>query len=113
MSKELLNCWEIKSCGRGPGGEKIGEHGVCPAASESIHDGLNRGVRGGRICWAVAGTFCGGKVQGLFAEKIDSCVSCEVFQLVTAEEGEKFQMFPGDDPSSTTVDTQTCAFERD
>lgn len=113
MTDRLLNCWEIKKCGREPGGKTIAEHGVCPAAVESPHDGINRGVRGGRICWAVAGTFCGGKVQGLFAEKIESCVTCEVFQLVTAQEGKHFQMFPGDDPSSTTVDTQACEFEKE
>lgn len=113
MTDKLLNCWEIKKCGREPGGEKIAEHGVCPAAAESIHDGINRGVHGGRICWAVAGTYCDGRVQGLFAEKIDSCVSCEVFQRVAAEEADQFQMFPGDDPTSTTVDTQACEFEHD
>jgi hypothetical protein len=113
LTDQLLNCWEIKGCGREPGGESVAEHGVCPAAAESIHDGINRGRCGGRICWAVAGTFCGGRVQGLFAEKIESCVSCEVFQLVTAQEEEHFQMFPGDDPPSTAPDTRACEFEED
>jgi len=31
-------------------------------------------------CWLVAGTLCGGKVQGKFAEKIGSCTECEVFK---------------------------------
>jgi hypothetical protein len=28
----------------------------------------------GRICWAIAGTFCGDKVQGDFAQKSVSCM---------------------------------------
>jgi len=31
-------------------------------------------------CWLVAGTLCGGKVQGKFAEKIGSCTECKVFK---------------------------------
>jgi hypothetical protein len=31
-------------------------------------------------CWLVAGTFCGGEVQGKFAEKIESCTECKVFK---------------------------------
>ena len=29
------NCWEVKQCGRQPGGPKAGEFGVCPAATAS------------------------------------------------------------------------------
>jgi hypothetical protein len=61
--------------------------GVCPAANDKSTDGLNNGKNGGRICWAVAGTFCGGKVQGDFAQKSVSCMSCEVFKQVKNEEG--------------------------
>ena len=32
----------------------------------------------GRICWAVAGTFCEGKVQGTFAQKYADCRKCDV-----------------------------------
>lgn len=85
MSKS--NCWEIKKCGREPGGEKTGDLGVCPAASDSSVDGVNNGKNGGRICWAIAGTFCGGKVQGDFAQKSVSCMSCEVFKMIKSEEG--------------------------
>jgi hypothetical protein len=110
LTEKLLNCWEIKGCGRGPGGDKSAEQGECPAAVDRAFNGINRGDAGGRICWAVAGTFCDGCAQGLFAEKIESCVTCEVFKLVTAQEGERFQMFPGDDPNNTTVDTDCSRF---
>ena len=56
---ERKNCWEVMKCGRQPGGEKVGEFGVCPAAEPSEFDGTNRGTYGGRFCWAIAGTFCG------------------------------------------------------
>jgi hypothetical protein len=82
-----LNCWEIKKCGREPGGSKAKERGVCPATSNSSCNGLNGGKNGGRICWAIAGTFCGDKVQGDFAQKSVSCMSCEIFRQVKADEG--------------------------
>ena len=90
MSKQ--NCWELKKCGRETGGEKTAEFGVCPAVSDSSSDGLNSGKNAGRICWAVAGTFCGGKVQGNYAKKSVSCMSCEVFKQVKAEEGDTFNL---------------------
>ena len=82
-----INCWDIKKCGREPGGTKNSELGVCPATTESSCDGINGGTKAGRICWAIAGTFCGGKVQGDFAQKSVSCMSCEVFKQIKTEEG--------------------------
>ncbi len=45
------NCWEVKKCGRQPGGEKVDELGVCPAAVPNEYDGTNKGNHGGRFCW--------------------------------------------------------------
>ena len=87
-----LNCWELKQCGREQGGPKAGELGVCPAALDSPANGINSGSKGGRICWAVAGTLCGGKKQGTFAEKRLSCISCEVYERIETEEGVGFQL---------------------
>jgi len=86
-----LNCWESKKCGRQPGGARSVELGLCPAASETKADGLNGGRNGGRICWALAGTLCGGKVQGAYAEKLASCMECEFYQMVRNEEGARWQ----------------------
>lgn len=83
-----LNCWEIKKCGREKGGNKAAELGPCPAATDAFCDGINNGRNGGRICWAIAGTFCGGKIQGDFAQKSISCMSCEVYKQIKKEEGE-------------------------
>ena len=85
MLKE--NCWEFKKCGREPGGAKVEELGVCPAADDTSCNELNGGKNGGRICWAVAGTFCGDEVQGTFAQKRMSCMSCEFYKLVMEEVG--------------------------
>jgi hypothetical protein len=87
VALKRLNCWEYKNCGREPGGRNVEELGICPATIDTTFDGLNCGKNGGRICWAVAGTFCDGEVQGSFAEKQVSCLSCDFFLLVRAEEG--------------------------
>ncbi len=90
------NCWEVKKCGREPGGVNVALLGKCPAATDVASDKLNGGKNGGRICWAVTGTMCGGKVQGTFAEKKLTCLSCEFFRQVKTEEDTKFQQLrPG------------------
>ena len=90
------NCWEVKKCGREPGGEKADELGVCPAASASEYDGVNRGNVAGRFCWAVAGTYCGGKVQGTYAQKFSDCINCKFFKDVQDEESSNFVLMPSD-----------------
>jgi len=85
MAKQ--NCWELKKCGREPGGAKVAEFGVCPAAIETRLDGVNFGKNGGRACWAIAGTLCDGKVQGSFACKVGDCITCDFFKKVGSEEG--------------------------
>lgn len=85
------NCWEIKKCGREPGGEKAGELGVCPASTEICLDGTHGGKNAGRACWVIAGSLCGGKVQGSFAEKYMSCLNCDFYKQVEAEESDKFK----------------------
>jgi hypothetical protein len=76
-----------KKCGREPRGAKVAELGVCPAATETALDGTNGGGNAGRACWAIAGTLCGGKVQGSYALKLSNCLQCEFYRLVAAEEG--------------------------
>ena len=80
------NCWEFKKCGRQPGGAKVGELGVCTAASPSPYAGTNGGKNAGRYCWKVAGTLCGGIVQGSFASKMKTCAVCDFFKQVRQEE---------------------------
>lgn len=84
------NCWEAKNCGRQPGGEKADELGVCPAATKLDAHGLNSGINGGRICWTLGGTLCGGEVQGSFAAKLGSCMKCDFYLQVRREENKQF-----------------------
>ncbi len=69
----VKNCWEFMKCGREKGGNKAGELGICPAHPEK-----------GRECWKVAGTFCGGKVQGTEAQKHDTCLVCDWYKIIKA-----------------------------
>lgn len=85
------NCWEFMKCERQPGGEKVSELGLCPAAIESSTDGMNSGSMGGRACWAITGTFCHGRVQKSFSSKMADCVHCEFYILVVHEEGLNYQ----------------------
>ncbi|MFC1523215.1 NAD-dependent epimerase/dehydratase family protein [Thermodesulfobacteriota bacterium] len=90
MKISKLNCWDVKNCGRGPDAVLADEEKCCPAAREQRLDGVHGGMNSGRACWVVAGTFCGGQVQGTFARKYDVCRKCEFFQRVATEEGAKF-----------------------
>jgi hypothetical protein len=71
MTNLMKNCWEIKQCGRENGGNKVRELGECVASIEGL----------GHSCWAIAGTLCGGVVQGSVAQKEGNCVACEVYKL--------------------------------
>jgi hypothetical protein len=63
-----MNCWEFKKCGRQRGGAKAAELGVCPAWPNDGHN-----------CARMAGTLCGGKVQGTFAAKLPNCMACDFY----------------------------------
>lgn len=80
------NCWEYKGCGRQPGGSHVHDLGECPAATHTATDGVNRGHNGGRVCWALAGTLCGGEVQGTMAQKLGNCLRCDFYKGVAAAE---------------------------
>ncbi|HBH60866.1 MAG TPA: sensor histidine kinase [Nitrospiraceae bacterium] len=64
---EKIKCWEFHKCGV----EKAeGAAGLrCPAYPNY-----------GRICWAVAGTYCGKQVSGAIAQKLGNCQKCEFYQ---------------------------------
>jgi two-component system NtrC family sensor kinase len=62
-------CWEYMRCGR-----NMDTATKCPAYPNF-----------GRSCWAIAGTFCEGKVQGAFAQKCEDCRTCAFYQKVEKE----------------------------
>ena len=86
------NCWEFKKCGREPGGSKVAQLGICPASTEARVAGMHGGRNGGRACWALTGTLCGGSVQGTFAKKYTECKACAFYQQVQNEEGLRFKL---------------------
>ena len=75
----LENCWEIKDCGRQSGGGNVTELGECVASKQGL----------GHSCWAIAGTLCGGSVQGSVAQKQGNCMSCNVYGLYNRRLGSK------------------------
>ena len=54
-----LKCWEIKQC----------KEQDCPAYMSACDR-----------CWLIAGTLCGGEVQGKFALKYKKCSECDVYK---------------------------------
>ncbi len=81
-----LNCWEFMRCERQPGGKKAEELGVCPVTINEELDGAHGGIAAGRACWAIVGSFCGGKIQGTYAEKLKDCTKCDFMARVKREE---------------------------
>ena len=63
-----MNCWEFKKCGREENGKNAKELGVCRAYPDH-----------GKHCARIAGTLCGGKVQGSFAMKLRTCMQCDFY----------------------------------
>ncbi len=110
MTDPLRNCWEIMGCGREPSGHAAAKLGVCPSTVDTASDGINQGKNGGRICWAVAGTFCDGAVQGTFANKLTTCMSCRFYLQVREEQGEAFRHVPDGQPTAEDYEQVTRAY---
>lgn len=64
-----IKCWEFNKCG--VENAEGAAHMMCPAYPDY-----------GRICWSIAGTFCGKKVNGAIAQKIGNCKKCQFYQHV-------------------------------
>lgn len=86
VDQSKVNCWEHLKCGREPGGKKAEELGVCPVTTQSDLHGAHGGRNAGRACWVIAGSLCGGKIQGSYAQKLSNCWRCEFFNTVKKEE---------------------------
>ena len=86
------NCWEVKMCGKEPGGANIDQLGVCPVTTEQRLDGTHGGENAGRSCWVVASSMCDGKIQETYTEKYKDCMKCGFYMRVKSEENAKFKM---------------------
>lgn len=97
MGEILKDCWEIKICGREKGGPKVAELGQCVASIEGL----------GHSCWMIAGTLCGGEIQGTVAQKEKNCLGCDVYKLyhrTTGLHGKEIgQQFPDEESKYNTV----------
>lgn len=82
------NCWEIKGCERC---STILEDEGCPVCKEIRLDGVHDGINGGRACWTIPHTICGGNTQGTFANKFANCKECDFYNMVKEEEKGAFQ----------------------
>jgi len=87
-----MNCWEFRGCGREPGGRRVPELGVCPAAEFAAADGFLGGRNGGRACAFVAGTYCDDAVQGNFRSKLQQCWGCSFYRELRREHGAEFSL---------------------
>ncbi|MEW6019166.1 MAG: diguanylate cyclase [Pseudomonadota bacterium] len=70
----IPTCWEVKDCPKTD----------CPVYGKEH-----------ARCWLIAGTFCRGRVQGRFAQKLGDCSECEVYLMAlshgpVSEIGENF-----------------------
>lgn len=60
----LEKCYEVKNC----------KKKNCPCYGKEASR-----------CWQIAGTYCGGEVQGAFAQKFGNCTICEVYTKASAD----------------------------
>ena len=110
MAESKINCWEYMKCGRQPGGSKVADSGVCAAAIDESYDGIHDGKNAGRICWAVAGTCCENNVQGTYAQKRKSCISCPFYKAVQDQEGTS-EAVPSASSIEGTIRGLTCLWQ--
>ncbi len=86
----LFEHWGRKDSRQEPGGEKEAEPGVCLVVTDPRLKGLHGGKNAGRACWALAGTLCGGEVQGTYAAKEENCLKCDFYKEVKDRAGNSF-----------------------
>jgi transcriptional regulator with XRE-family HTH domain len=65
--ENIIPCWEIRNC--------PDEWKDSCAAWEN---------KTGNICWFVNGTFCDGKFNNIWKDKMNTCRQCEVFKQMIA-----------------------------
>ena len=88
----MQNCWEFKKCGREPGGFKVDEEGVCPAATYEAADGFLGGRNGGRACAFITGSLCCETLPGTVRDKEKNCEPCSFFNELKYFHGRNFSL---------------------
>ena len=85
-----MNCWEKMQCGCQPGGERSLKLGICPVSIKTKAHWIHNGINGGRSCWAVMRTLKEKNVQCKIDHDLDSCIQCDFYSEVRAEEGSSY-----------------------
>ena len=87
LERREANCWDVLGCGQGPGETRPDGVDRCPVPHAQAFDGVNGGLAGGRICWAVRGALCR---QGHTADVPTGalpCATCRFYAQVRREQG--------------------------
>jgi hypothetical protein len=74
-----------QKCGRQPEGTKCRIWAYARGYDSELN-GTHGGTNAGRACWVVAGSLCGGKIQGTYAKKLLNCWRCDFMNAVKREE---------------------------
>ncbi len=95
IGRKSINCWDFHNCRFHNifGGNESSK--ICPAITETRLNGIHNGKNGGRACWVIIGTMCGGWIQKNYAQKFISCSSCSFKKMVYKEE-QSFFIFSDD-----------------
>lgn len=77
------NCWDMKDCGRGPGGRLVGELGECPvvkAVGSKEENGPDQ------KCWKVRIKDEKGRLVPNWSRPEKECLNCEVMDITREKE---------------------------
>lgn len=80
------NCWEFCICEKHENGASGKKNGACPAYMETGLNGIHGGKNGGRACWLIEGTKCGGTIKRILIPKSINCRLCGFKKAVLNEE---------------------------
>ncbi|MCI5118739.1 MAG: hypothetical protein D3913_12480 [Candidatus Electrothrix sp. LOE1_4_5] len=91
MHDSEINCWELKKCGREPGGKNIEKYGLC-FVSVSIN-----GRNGGQFCWSLRESACESIMQECQVNELKECRQCTFYISIQESEGFFSKYFSGCD----------------
>ena len=80
---ELLGVQKMRAAARRPSSAR--PRGLS-RRNEREADGRTGGTSAGRARWVVAGSLCGGRIQGTYAQKLNNCWKCDFMNAVKKEE---------------------------
>lgn len=85
------NCWDVMKCGREHDSPTVNDQGECAASAAVKANGLHGGLNGGRVCWAIAGSFSGKQPSCTFVARMGGCESCTFYKMVRVMESSDYK----------------------